>query len=282
MIELNRFVKGGDPMKKIVLLILCLLLAACAFAESGDPSPALSLQPGEVTGEFDAPAFTNPEARYTDYFVEATDGSENAIFMFLDFMNDEAEDMKDGGSLIVTEHWGVSEDNPAGTKVSIQLQQSPFGPMMIARTKVLWITETVYFCGEYAFMGDDDGAEAASGNSAEEMEFYTTAYHFPYGRLECLQGVRQDENGYTYFFVKSDDDMSFEFVIGAEMRIVQLRVYVRNDEGALLLNNTVDYETGPAAEIPQAVLDAFGEVMPTLPEATEPPQDEADESGETR
>lgn len=268
-------------MKKLALVMLCLLLAVGALAEGAEPTPALSIQPGEVTGEFDAPAFTNPEARYTEYFVEKTDGSENGIFMFLDFMNDEAEDMKDGGALVITESWDISEGNPPGAQVFIRLQQSPYGPMMIARAATPSIGETVYFCGEYAFMVGGSGVEATDGHTAENMEYYATSYHFPYGRLECLQGVRQDDNGYTYFFVKSDDDMSFEFVLGAEMRIVQLRVYIRNDEGSLLLNHWVDYETGPAEEVPQAVLDAFGGVMPPLPEATEPPRDEVDEYGET-
>ena len=76
-----------------------------------------------------------------------------------------------------------------------------------------------------------------------------------------MNGVRQDENGYTYFYIKSDENRSFEYVVGEGTRIVQLRVYEKNDDGALVLTSFADYDVGPAWEIPQAVLDAMGEVL---------------------
>ena len=265
-------------MKKLLAAVLALaILAACAgWAEEAEaPSPTeMAALGGEVTGDFDEPALSGPEARYTDYFMDETDGSEEMVFMLLDSMNDEAEDMRDG-ALLITENWYVGEDGAPGMQVRYWLQQSPFGAMMISRLKMSWADDTVYFCGTNAFMYDGETLESVEGFSAEDMEFYTTSYHFPYGRLEMMQGVRQDENGYTYFFVKSDDSTSFEFVIGEGMRIQQLRVYTRDEEGVLKLNNYVDYGTGPALEVPQAVLDAFGAVMEPAPESAEAPETDA-------
>lgn len=266
-------------MRKWMPLLLCLmLLAAPALAEEAD-APALSLTPGEVTGDFDEPAPENPEARYTDYFVENTDGSEYLLFVMLDSCNDEAEDIKDGGALYITENVLSGDGNPP-IPVSIVIQQSPYGTMMIAIVESAGIEYVTYNCGAYTFGqhtvdGETSAPERMDGQyTDEEFEYYTTSYHFPYGRLECLQGVRQDENGYAYFFIKSDEDISFEFVTGENMRILQLRMYVRDGDGVLRLNNYVDYETGPAREIPQAVLDAFGGVMEPAPEAN------ADENGD--
>lgn len=71
--------------------------------------------------------------------------------------------------------------------------------------------------------------------------------------------MRQDENGYSYFFIRSDEPYSFEFVVGEGMRILQLRVYTEDEDGVLKLHQCADYDVGPAWEIPQAVLDAMGE-----------------------
>ena len=79
-----------------------------------------------------------------------------------------------------------------------------------------------FYCGEKAFMVMDGELSEITGHSAEDFDFYTHSFHFPYGRLEALQGVRHDDNGYTYYLVKSDDDTSYEFVAGTQMRPLRL------------------------------------------------------------
>ena len=113
----------------------------------------------------------------------------------------------------------------------------------------------------YIFTYIADTVEREEAFTQEDFDFYFESYHFPYGNLETMNGVRQDENGYTYFFINSDENRSFEFVVGEGTRIVQLRVYEKNDDGALALTSYADYDVGPAWEIPQAVLDAMGEVL---------------------
>jgi hypothetical protein len=68
------------------------------------------------------------------------------------------------------------------------------------------------------------------------------------------------------FFIKSDDPYSLEFVVGEGLRILQLRVYAEDDEGVLALDQYIDYDVGPAWEIPQVVLDAMGEVLQPVSE----------------
>ena len=87
--------------------------------------------------------------------------------------------------------------------------------------------------------------------------------------------MRQDENGYLYFLIESDETMTFEFVTGDNMHIEQLRIYDRDEDGVLWLAAYVDYDVGPALEVPQDVLDAIGEALSsdeTAASAAEPAQ----------
>ena len=141
------------------------------------------------------------------------------------------------------------------------LQDSPFGTMVIMDASVDDVTLVTYACGEEAFF-DMMGSVSPTTLPTMDYEYFIDSYHFPYGSLDALNGIRQDENGYTYLLIRSDETMSFEFVVGSHLRIEQLRVYVRGEDGALTLTSYVDYDRGPAREIPQAVLDAFAEVLP--------------------
>lgn len=57
--------------------------------------------------------------------------------------------------------------------------------------------------------------------------------------------------------IKSDENMSFEFVTGDSGKIVQLRIYERNSEGELILTMLVTPEHGPARVVPMDVKKAI-------------------------
>jgi len=268
-------------MKQLLALALCALLALLpALAEESTvtdgedsvPIQSLGSMGGEVTGDPDEPALKNPEERYETFF-EKTDGSDYLIFVALDNMNDEADDIAEHGALYITENQFLNGEGKPTAHIDISLQSTPYGTVIIASTKFLWMEFTSYSIGTHTWSYDGETASPTDGLEQEDYDFYIESYHFPYGRLELLNSIRQDENGYTYYFIKSEDFRSFEFVTGENMRIVQLRVYERNDDGELVLNSYVDYDVGPAQEIPQAVLDAMGEVLEPLPEPTPVPED---------
>lgn len=215
---------------------------------------------GEVKGDFDEPALTHPEERY-DHFVEGSDGSEVLIYGLLDTLNDEAADIEEYGALLATEHQLVDQQGKPGLNVDMAFQDSPYGKVMIMEYRFLWMKIRAYAISHYVFSYDGETVEINEGFEEEAMEDYFESYHFPYGSLKILHGARQDENGYTYFFIRSDDPLTFEFVVGSGMRILQLRVYEKDEDGVLRLSQYVDYDVGPAWEIPQAVLDAMDEVL---------------------
>lgn len=253
-------------MKKRVISLLLALLALCGtgLMEAPDANgPNMeALMDAKVTGEFDKPALIAPETRY-EHYVEQTDGSEELLYMLLDAQNDEAADIEQYGALYITEHPVLNSKGEGITAVEMSLQNSPYGPMICAMTQVLWMKNYVYEVGNGGgyFIYDGETVEHTEGDDQETFDFYMQSYHFPYGRLETLNGIRQDENGYAYLLIRSDEDISFEFVTGEGTRILQLRMYQRNKDGALTLKSYTDYDVGPAWEIPQAVLDAMEEAL---------------------
>lgn len=218
-------------------------------------SDSASVEGKEITGDFDTPALINPEERY-EIYNEKTDGSEQGIFILLDGANDEAADIEEYGALHITENMELNANGKPLAKVKMSIQDSAYGKMMIMETRLLWLKNYVYCTKEKYLVYDGDAVEEVDGYSEEDFAFYTESYHFPYGPLQMLNGVRQDENGYAYFLVQSSDTMSFEFVT-AGLRILQTRVYEKNSEGQLALISYVDYDVGEAWEIPQAVIDAL-------------------------
>ncbi|MDO4370230.1 MAG: peptidoglycan-binding domain-containing protein [Clostridia bacterium] len=218
-------------------------------------SDSASIEGKEITGDFDTPALINPEERY-EIYTEKTDGSEQGIFLLLDGANDEAADIEEYGALYITENMELNSDGKPMTKAKMSIQDSPCGKMMIMETRILWIKNYAYCTKDGYFIYDGDTVEQVDDLSEDEFAYYCESYHFPYGPLQTLNGVRQDENGYAYFLVQSTDTMSFEFVT-AGLRILQTRVYEKNSEGQLALISYVDYDVGEAWEIPQPVIDAL-------------------------
>lgn len=227
---------------------------------SADNPSGMRIGGTEITGSFDEPALIDPKDRY-EIYTDETDGSEDLIFGVLDAMNDEAAEIEEHGALLITENPILNDSGKPITKVQLVIQDSPYGKMIISETRFLWMKAQTYSLKSLDLVYDGNTVEQTDAFTGDDFDFYCESYHFPYGRLETLNGVRQDENGYTYFLVKSDDSMSFEFVVGKDMRILQTRVYEKNEDGHLALLSFVDFEVGPAWEIPQAVLDAIDEQL---------------------
>jgi len=224
-------------MKKWLIAFLCLLLWSCASAEG-----------------FQEPALKNPQEAY-DFYYDQTDGSEELVYGMIDTMNDEATIVEEYGAL----HIYNQMYDPSGlpyTSIQLTLQNSLFGRIMISSVEDM-LTD-IYTIGTRNYMMvDGELVDVFQDGNQEDFDWYWESYCFPYGRLQTLNCVRQDENGYSYYLITSEDYMSFEYVVDSGMKIVQLRVYMRDEDGTLCLDSTVDYEAGKAKAIPPAVLRAM-------------------------
>ena len=134
----------------------------------------------------------------------------------------------------------------------LTLQESPFGRMMISSVEELNVD--IYSIGTRNYKAENGKlTDVFREGTQEDFDWYWESYCFPYGCLEMLNDMRQDENGYSYYLITSDESMSFEYVAGSGMKIVQLRIYIRDQDGTLCLDSTVDYEAGGAKAIPPTV-----------------------------
>lgn len=226
-------------MKKLFVLILCLIV----------------LMPAAFSEDWDAPALLNPQEAY-DYFVTETDGSDQMLFQIIDIMNEEKAIAEEYGAVKFYMTLYDDSANPAITMVHY-LQICDFGYLHI--TEVTYDDETYYTYDiqdkMYSLIGDQVTVSDSSANDSDDPDWYWNSYVFPFGRLEVLNCMRQDANGYSYFLIKSDDYMTFEYVIGDSMKIRQLRIYTVNAQNDLQLSIVVDYDTSEAQPVPQAVLD---------------------------
>lgn len=237
-------------MKKRLLAALTVLALAAM--------PALGLAEGTATGDFEAPAPLNPQERYEEP-VEETEGNDQLLFMTLDARNDEAADIEEYGALYITEHPVQNEVSGVMASVEMSIQDCPYGRVICSAMQLQGIDATLYSIGERTFIYANGEVLRRTIYTQEQYDFFCQSYHFPYGGLESVKGVRQDENGYLYFLIKNGEGRDFEFVTDADMRILQLRIYESNGDGDMALASYIDYGVGPAWEIPQPVLDAMGE-----------------------
>lgn len=228
-------------MKKWICLMVCMCLLGIACAEEK---------------QMDTPALKNPQERYEQY-VEETDGSETAVFIILDAMNDEAAIIEEYGAFISKTEM-VNAEGQVYTEAETILQESMFGHMIITSAEMYGISAEMYDVGTRRYMVDNGQYTGVTdGYTQEDFDWYWESFCFPYGSLNTLNGVRQDENGYVYYLIKSDENMSFEFVTGDSGKIVQLRIYERNSEGELILTMLVTPEHGPARAVPMDVKKAI-------------------------
>ena len=224
-------------MRRCLALVICLLLCGCALAE-----------------EFQEPALENPQDAY-EFYMDKTDDSEQLVYGLMDTMNDEADIVEEHGAL----HAYTQMYDPSGLPyagIMVTLQESLFGRMMISSVEE--IHTDIYTVGSRNYLAENGKlASSFQEGTQEDFDWYWESYCFPYGRLQTLNGVRQDENGYSYYLITSEDYMSFEYVTDNSMKIVQLRIYIRDEEGTLRLDSTVDYEAGSAKPIPPTVFRAM-------------------------
>ena len=236
-------------MKRAICLwmILALALAAAGFGLAEDAF----IQPAEGIEE---PAQSAPDARY-EALWEGSSG-DGAVYDLLDRANDEAADIARYGAVRVREHVPHDPTRPPA-QVDISIQNSDFGPVMIAIVDdgegAMWM----YTFGEISYsVVDGEIVAKSSAYTREQFDFYTASYHFPYGALYAMNGLRTGENGCHYMLVKSAGQRSFEYVIeDGSFRVAQLRVYDLDDNVVLQLTSWADYGVGPALEIPQAILE---------------------------
>lgn len=205
--------------------------------------------------EWDSPALRNPKERY-EYYFDETDGSEQLLFAMLDVVNDEESTVAEYGALKVV----VSNVDASGRKQSstyTYVQECEFGPMLVNAATPEPSLGAVYTVGTHnylMFLGKL--TESYETGTKEDFDWYWSSFHFPFGSLELLHCMRQDEAGYSYFLVKSDDSMSFEFVTDGSMEIMEIRTYEAED-GELVLKNIVNFEPCAAVEIPEDALEAM-------------------------
>ena len=233
-------------MKGCVALALGLLmLLPAALAEGGAEAQAAIEAVGD---EFDVPALTHPEERYTDCFVQETYGSEMTVFVMLMAQNDVENLLEQYGAIHRRDHIALKADGSPSTTRDEWLQETPVGRMHIHSGIYLLVRATQYAVGERAFveaMGNLSPADQPS--TQEQFDFLFETFLFPYftesGYFypETLNGVRQYANGTTYYFISSDDDTAVEYVTGGNARIVQARLYRKDADGVFTLSACSDY-----------------------------------------
>lgn len=231
-------------MKKLIVILLVFVFAFCSALAEG----------------LDEPALKNPQERY-EMYTEETDGSETVLYIMLDAQNDEAADVEEYGCLRSINTF-VGPDGREGMSTYTLLQNSEFGRVMINSITPEPLFGATYSIGMHNYtsmFGSAERIEDVFYSTEEEFNWYWEAFHFPYGSLEVLNGVRQDENGNTYFLVKSNDGISFEFATGESMSVDEIRVYQKNENGDLALISLVHFETCDAVQIPESVLELMRE-----------------------
>lgn len=221
-----------------------------------------SLSPLALSESWDEPALKNPQDAY-EFFIEESDGSEQMLFGMIDIMNEELAIAEEHGAV----KFIMSYIGPDGTPiitVNNYLQLSEFGNVHIVETSFFGEVSTVYNIGTNMYqVFEDEISVTENGYTLEEADWFWNSYIFPFGRLEVMNGMRQDENGYSYFLIKSDETMTFEYVVGDSMKVKQLRVYSSDGNGNLELSIVVDYDVSEAQPLPDDLIDLLKQTAET-------------------
>ena len=232
-------------MRKWILFLLACVLMLCgtAFAEG-----------------FDEPLLKNPIERYENPMGE-TDGSEVTLYMLLDSMNDEAALVEEYGALTVTMTF-VDETGAPVQQVDNVFQNSPFGKMQIMRSGKGLFAQEVYMVDGHSFaMFLKQPSYSGQLQTSEEFDAYWESYLFPFGPLDALLGLRQDEAGNAYFLIRSDDVTVFEFATGVNTKIHELRMYSVTEDGETVLSALITNSVGEAEPIPEKVAALIAETL---------------------
>ncbi len=228
------------------------------------------LCPLALSESWDEPALKNPQDAY-EFFIEESDGSEQMIFGMIDIMNEELALAQEHGAVKFIMTYVLPDGTPMIT-VNNYLQLSEFGNVHIVETSFFGEVTTVYNIGTNMYQVlEDEIAVSESGYTPEEADWFWNSYIFPFGRLEVMNGMRQDENGFSYFLIKSDETMTFEYVVGDGMKVRQLRVYYADGKGNLELAIIVDYDVSEAQPLPEDLIDLLKQTKGNEPAASQSP-----------
>lgn len=241
-------------LRRILALTFIIALFSCpAFSE-----------------EWEAPALKNPQEAY-EFFVEETDGSDQMVFGMLDIMNEELSIAKEHGAVKFDMSY-IYPDGSVMITATNYLQLSEYGNVHIIETTYGGETHYVYNIGTNMYhLFEDEIEVTSSGYTPEDADWFWNSYIFPFGSLETLNSMRQDANGYSYFLIKSDETMTFEYVVGDGMKIKQLRVYYSDGNGNLELAIVVDYGVSEAQPLPEALIDLLKKTSETAPAKSNSP-----------
>ncbi len=224
-----------------VLLALCVCLPAFAEVTEKGACP-------------EEPALTNPRDKY-EYYVDTTDGSEELLYMLLDSMNDEDMLVKEHGSVsLYTDFINESGDIDSTATIGMLMHDGERIMRMniedtIPGVEILvMIDRTVMLMNGEIFSVSETSAEPELFEQAWEW------YCFPWCSIETMHGIRQDENGFTYYLTAMPEGGLCEYVTDSSIRIVDTRIYDIDENGDYRLSMRIHFTTGTEAPIPDNVL----------------------------
>jgi len=250
-------------MKRILCLLLTALLMTGSFALA-EEAPA-----------YWEPVLSDPQTRYPNTFGMEWDGSETMLYFLIDDFNDEQLLVEEYGSLMIY----ITMDPAGGFLTSTVPDESTFTiPMCLTmadgrRLQIVDLDYAASYATENRMYVVENGELARTGSSLADFHSTWESYKFPFiSPITALMGLEQDENGHMYMLLEVENGQWLEFVISGLSDILSLRIYSPDENGVQRLVNLVSWETAPAPEIPQCVLDMLAQEP--APQTTEEPQAE--------
>ena len=114
----------------------------------------------------------------------------------------------------------------------------------------------MYATGKYTYVCVDGQLVAREQvYSAEQLNWYWESFVFPFAGIQSLLGMEQDEAGRLYLLLATTDGQAMEYVLEG-LTPVSLRLYSADEEKNWKLYCLVEWEFGPAPEIPDSVKEA--------------------------
>jgi len=226
-------------MKKLCLLIVCIFLGCVCFSEE-------SAAP-------DKPALSNPRNRYEEYY-EDSDGSERTIFTLLDKLNDERALVEIYGSLTAKIVYFDESGNEIRQDFTT-LKNSEAGSYLALHDGKTMLSKCIYMFEDALYHTIGESLVKIQENpepDAVSVAFDTIV--FPCAQLSLLNGIRTDENGYTYYLAACTNGSQIEYVTKDASVITEIRQYTVNETGDMTLFCTVNFSYNSSLSLPEAVL----------------------------
>ena len=245
--------KKGSPAL-VVLGILAVLCIAVILADGGWERLTARVSAWFQKDAWpEEPAPKNPQEHYPSIDAHFDPERQREIFARLDAANDEEALVDEYGSLVVRMRHEAGYGVQAGERYAI-LQKCPDGKLLIDYGE--GEEGRNYLVGNRVYRPKRSGTcYAWEYMTSHYNEWQWNAYRFPLACLDVLLGV---EKG--CYLVRADETHMLEFYTGKTGDVIQsVRKYFREDNGDWVLFGEVTYDTAPAQEIPQSVLDAMEE-----------------------